>query len=243
MQLRSSFLLVAVVAACGGGDADPGMVNGASARASVDSVGDVSAQMTASNGDLAANAVTVMTSNAQSIVTPTGAAGRELVGLLPAHLPKPTLSSATTGTATCTPTSCTFDNYGSDDPTSGFTIDGTLSRSGDTITFDLTYDVHSASTTVHWDIDGNVTVTATSVDGNVHSKGETTGDEQGGFHVTWDVDVAYDAIQLDGAGCPVGGSITATSSYDVNAGGQSAQGYNVTGTATFGPACGTVTPS
>lgn len=219
------------------------MVNGASARASVDSVGDVSAQMMASNGDMAANAVTVMTSNAQGIVTPTNAAGRELVGLLPAHLPKPTLSSATTGTATCTPTSCTFDNYGNDDPASGFLIDGTLSRSGDTITFDLTYDVHSGTSTLHWDIEGSVAVTATSIDGNIHSKGETTGDQQGGFTVKWDVDVDYDAIQLDGAGCPVGGSITATSSYDVNAGGQSAQGYNVTGTATFGPACGTVTPS
>jgi hypothetical protein len=227
--------LVVVVAACGGSDAPKGTVNTASARTSVDQVGTVNTSMMASNGDGAAAAVQAMTSAGQSIVTPAGASGR-LLGMLPPSFPKTDIHNAT-GTADCTPTGCTFTSYGD----ASYMINGTINKSGDTVTFDLTYDI-TGGQALSWSIDGSVTVTATSIDGEVHSHGETSGSESGGFTVTWDTQVQYNAITLDGAGCPTAGSVHATLGYDVS-GAQGGGSFDTQGTATFGPACGQVTAS
>ena len=227
-----SFASVALlaVAACGGSDKSPGTVNTQSARTSIDQVGAVNVAMTNSNGGQAAAAVSAMTAAGQSIVTP--AAPGALIGLAPADLPRPLFQSAATGTADCTPAGCTFTNFGDDAPGNAWTIDGTISKAGDRITFDLTYDIASGGTNVDWAIDGAVTVTATSIDGSVHSRGATSGGPGG--NVTWDVDVTYADLVLDGSGCPTGGSVTASTSYTVN--GMAA--FDVEGTVTYGPACG-----
>lgn len=228
--LMASLAIAATAAACGGSDKDPGTVNAQSARTSIDQVGAVNASLAASNGNQAASAVAAMTAAGQSIVTPSAPAG--LIGLAPERLPRPLVFSAQTGTANCTPTGCTFTNFGDDTPGNSWTIDGTISKSGDRITFDLTYDVTSGGTTVDWSIDGSVTVTATSIDGTVNSSGTTNAGAGG--NVSWDVSVDYNNVQLDGTGCPIGGSVTASTSYTVA--GQNA--YDVEGTVTFGPACG-----
>lgn len=222
-------IAIVTLAACGS-DRSPGTVNPQNARTSIDQVGNVNDALAASSGAMAASAVAAMTAAGQGIVSPAAPTGR-LVGLAPAELPRAGIASATTGTAACTPTGCTFTNFGDDTPGNTWTIDGTISKAGDTITFDLTYDVTSAGATVAWAIDGAVTVTATSIDGAVHSTGTSSGGPAGG--VSWDVDVDYQAVQLDGSGCPIGGSIHAATSYQV-----AGTGYDVEGTVSFGPACG-----
>ncbi|MBA3460070.1 MAG: hypothetical protein H0T46_08930, partial [Deltaproteobacteria bacterium] len=205
--------LVVCAAACGEDEAAKGTVNTTSAKASVEQVGKVDSSMSMSNGASAASAVQSMTQAGQSMVTPMGQAGRQL-GLLPETFPRPDLSQAVTGTAECTPTSCTFTNYGDDG--AGWKINGTITKSGDTTTFDVKYDVVSAGTSLKWDIDGKLTITATSIDGDVHSHGVTDvqgGSGAGAINITWDTLVDYQAIQLDSAGCAVGGSVHAVVSY------------------------------
>lgn len=234
--------LVLAVAACGGDDHDKGTVNTANAKASVENVGKVNAAMAASNGANAASAVQAMTQAGQSIVTPAQPGAR--VGLLPESFPRPDIAKAVTGTADCTPTGCTFTNYGDDSTSSAWKINGSISKTGDTTKFNLDYDVVSAGTSLKWHIDGDVTLTATSIDGSVHSHGVT--DVQGGsgaqtINVTWDTTVDYEAITLDAQGCATGGSVHAVVAYDVKAGSQGGGKFDVEGTATFGPACGQVT--
>lgn len=234
--------LVVAAAACGGDDHDKGTINTANAKASVENVGKINAAMAAGNGANAAAAVQALTSSGQSLVTPAGGAGR-VVGLLPERFPKHDLSQAVTGTADCTPTGCTFTNYGDDTTGSSWKINGSVSRSGDTTTFDLTYDVASGGTTVNWAIDGAITVTATSIDGNLHSHGVTdvaSGSASAGVNVTWDTAVDYNAIALDAQGCATGGSVHAVVSYSVKSGGNGGA-FDVEASATFGPACGQVT--
>ncbi len=222
--------VLACLAACGGSDKSPGTVNPQNARTSIDQVGRVDDALATSDGGSAAAAVAAMTAAGQGIVSPAAPGGR-LIGLAPDHLPRPLVSSAATGTANCTPTGCTFTNFGDDTPGNAWTIDGTISKAGDTITFDLSYDVTSGGTTVAWTIDGAVTVTTTSLDGSIHSTGTSSGGAGG--NVSWDVDVDYQDVQLDGSGCPIGGSVHGATSYEFGPG-----GYAVEGTVTFGPACG-----
>jgi hypothetical protein len=233
--------LVVTAAACGGDDHDKGTVNTASAKTSVEQIGKVNTAMAAGNGANAAAAVQAMTAAGQSLVTPMGQAGRQL-GILPDKFPRPDLSQAVTGTAECTPSGCTFNSYGDD--AAGWKINGSVSKSGDTTTFDITYDVNSAGTSLAWTIDGKVTVTATSIDGDVHSHGETKfegGSGTQGVNVTWDTSVDYQAITLDAQGCATAGKVSAVVSYKVETGGRSGGAFDVAGSATFGPACGQVT--
>jgi hypothetical protein len=214
------------MAACGGGDDKAkGTVNTANATMSINQVIAVNASMMTSDGASAASAVQQMTSAGQSIVTPSQSSPRTTG-----------TSAATTGTAECTPTSCTFTNYGDD--VAGWSIDGTITKSGDTTTFDLDYHVTSGGMPLDWTIDGSITLTATSLDGRVHSHGVTTlqgGSGSPGGDLTWDTKVDYESIVLT-EGCATGGSIHAEVSYQYGAGSYAAQGD-----ATFGPTCGTVT--
>jgi hypothetical protein len=244
-NIAIAFVAIAA-AACGEDEAAKGTVNTTSAKASVENVGKVNAAMAAGNGANAAAAVQAMTSAGQSIVTP-AQGGAQRVGLLPESFPRPTIASAVSGTAECTPTGCTFNNYGDDSAGSVWKINGSISKSGDTTKFNIDYDVASGGTSLKWHIDGDVTITATSIDGKVHSHGVTNvetggqGGAPGQLKVTWDTDVDYQAIVLDAQGCATGGSVHAVVSYDVDAGGQSGGSFDVQGTATFGPACGQVT--
>ncbi len=235
--------LVVLAAACGGDDHDKGTVNTANATASVGSMGKVNAAMAAGNGANAAAAVQAMTAAGQSLVSPAGTPQGRVVGLLPGSFPRSDLSRAVTGTAECTATGCTFTNYGDDSTGSSWLINGKVSRSGDTTSFDITYDVTAGGASVKWAIDGSVTATATSVDGNIHSHGVTSvaaGSNNPGVNVTWDTAADYNAITLDASGCVTGGEVHAVVSYKVSSGGNGGA-FDVEGTAAFGPACGQVT--
>jgi hypothetical protein len=228
---------VIFLAACGGGGgAEKGMVNTASATQSVEQVIAVGDALASSSGDQAASAVQSMTSAGQSIVTPQQQ-GRELpMGLLPSSFPKNLGGNATTGTADCTPSGCTFDNYGDD--AAGWSIDGTITKSGDTTSFDLEYHVTSGGMPLDWTIDGSVTITATLIDGNVHSHGVTTlqgGSGVPGGDLEWDTKVDYESIVITD-GCATGGSIHAVVDYKY-----AGQHQATEGTASFGPNCGDVT--
>jgi hypothetical protein len=227
----------ALLGACGGGDdsKDPGTVNPQSARSSIDQVGMVRASMMSSDGPGASSAVQLMTASAQSIVTPMQQASRLVpwVRLLPPV--RVDIARAPTGTVMCTPTTCTFESYGDDSTTAGYIVDGSISTSGDTYTFDVTYTIQTTMSTLDWRITGPVTVTDTSVSGSIHSVGDTSGETMmGGYDVSWDVAVDYDEIMLDTTGCPVDGTVQAEASYTVN--GMAA--YDVAGEVAFGPACG-----
>ncbi|HEY4176630.1 MAG TPA: hypothetical protein VGM90_07360 [Kofleriaceae bacterium] len=225
-NLKSLFLVgVVSLAACGGSDgAKEGMTDPAMAKVSVTQAAGVNTQLGMSNGMGAAGAVSSLSTANQGIVTGGSARLGELQGLVPSL---PTTIENATGTATCTATGCTFEQYGD----IGYVIDGSINKSGDTLTFDLTEDFSSQM--LHFDIDGMLTITATSIDGDFHSKGTTSGSQSGGYTVNWDIAVEYNAVQINAAGCPTSGSVHATSKYDVTAGGQSANGYNVQGTVTF----------
>ena len=232
--LLASIMLAA--AACGGKSYDPGTVNTTQARASIDQIGAVSASMSSMNGAEAAGAVQAMTAASQGIVTP--AAQGRVQGLIPDFSNKDGgVLSALGGTAECSATACTFTNYGDD--AAGWLINGTINNSGGTYTFDLTYDISSFGSTLKWTIDGSLTVTDTSIDGEINSSGKSTfegGGGAGSATINWDVSVDYRDVVLDPSGCPTGGSVYATTSYEVSSS-QGSGSYAVEGTATFGPGC------
>jgi hypothetical protein len=161
---------------------------------------------------------------------------------MPAPAPWPTTTrESLTGTATCTPTSCTYDHFGDSSSYGTYEINGTISKSGDTLSFDLTLDVTSSELSFHWALDGSLTITDALLDGAIHSHGTATDiSSSGGFDLTWDVDVAFRSIGLDVSGCAVSGSLSASVSFDETAP-QGHYAYAAEGTVDFGPACGDVT--
>jgi len=230
-----------VAAACGDSH-DKGTVNTASATTSVTNMAQIRTSMSAGNGASAATALQAMTAAGQSIVTPAGQAGR--LGLLSTEPSRPDgREQVISGTAECSATSCTFNNYGDDTAGSSWLINGTVSATGDNAKFNLTYKVLTAATSLTWAIDGDVTNSATAIDGNIHSHGVTdiaSGSNNPGINVTWDTGLDFNAISVDAQGCATGGDLHAVVAYSAQAGGNGAA-FDVEGTAAFGPTCGTVT--
>jgi len=214
-----------LLAACGGGEpVHKGTVNPTGARTTVESVHDVFAAMDSANGASAADAVLALTAAGQIVIAP-GAAREEM--------------PQEAGSATCDSNGCTFDHYG--DTFEGYTysIDGSIRRSGDTLTFDLTYDVTSSGFNFHWEMDGHLTVSSTLIDGDVHAHGDADVSSDGrNYNIGWDFDVDYNSIGLDGSGCPISGSLTAEVAYSVS--GAQSGSYRAAGSVTFGPSCGQV---
>ena len=104
---------------------------------------------------------------------------------------------------------------------SGYTLDGTITVSGDQLDIDLSI-VFSAVTIT---FQGSLTVTPTLIDGtfSVNSTVQSVG---------FAIDVTFDVVELS-AGCPVGGSIIVDPSLST--------GQIRSVQADFGPACGDVT--
>jgi hypothetical protein len=135
---------------------------------------------------------------------------------------------------TITYTNCTYGGAGMSE-----TINGTVTIDGDNVTVDLTIDVDYSGNSYHYVWTGSVTVTATSVNGSLNFDMQMN---QGGMEYTYNVAIDYNAIVLDGTGCPTGGSFTIDVDVDISGmpsgyGGQSYPGVQVD----FGPACGDVT--
>jgi hypothetical protein len=242
--MRTAILTTSVLlslAACGSDEPEParGTINSSSAESSIDSVHDVFAAMSTTNGAGAASAVMALTAAGQSVVTPTGQGGRmapELAGMLPDRWPRSSTASLT-GTAACDATSCTYTDFGDDTPYGSYRLNGTIRHAGDRLTFDLTYDISSSGFAFHWTMDGDLTVSDTLIDGYVRSHGETIDRDGNDYAISWDVNLDFDRIGLDGDRCPTSGTLTATVAYAVS--GQNGGGnYAARGSVTFGPACG-----
>lgn len=148
------------------------------------------------------------------------------------------------GTVTCDATSCTFDNYGKTEPYFGSSLDGTIARSDDTYTLDLTRSTSLHFHSVRWSISGTMFATPTQLDGELHLVGDSVRRTSGpGAAWAWELDLSYLAVELDAQGCPIGGSVRVVSRFDFQSasgavGVPSDQDFYVKGTVTFGPACG-----
>lgn len=207
-----SLALAISTAACGTGEdaqtATEGTVSVSDAQISVQQVAKLSGML--SSTDNALVAFLAMGSANQGIVIPRSEP-YEPRGLFP-HVPVTTALNI--GTMQCMAGSCTFTHYGySEGPYTNYTIDGTITHSGDTSTFDLTSSFKDYYEYMDWVISGSVTTTATRVDGTIHSHGAGHAAHGSSPLPTWDVTVDYAAITLDAQGCPTGGTVHAVTSY------------------------------
>jgi len=143
--------------ACGSDDPAQGTVTTANAALVVNQLGGISASMSAMNGPQAFASFRELMYAGQSFVVPRDGSPPSR-GFFATTVPV-----MATGAAVCTATSCTFNGYGS------FTLaiftterlDGTITRSGDTTTFDLTYSLANKLGNLAWTIGGSVATTAT----------------------------------------------------------------------------------
>jgi hypothetical protein len=136
--------------------------------------------------------------------------------------------AGTTGTCTCTATSCTFVAC----TTGQVVIDGTYAFGGGTIkTTDLKYTIKTGaggfSADVVIDVEADLTVTATSIDGSFRSKGTTTTAAGGqSYSSDWDSSLVFDGVTYgSGGGAPTAGKVHVKAQSSVSAGGQS-QAYH-----------------
>lgn len=240
-----SLALAISAAACGTEDHAPtamdGIVSLSDAQISVQQVTKLSGMM--SSTDNALVAFLAMGSANQRIVIPRSEP-YEPRGLFP-HVPVTTAPNI--GTMQCMAGTCTFTRYGykggDGELSEGYGIDGTITHTGDTSTFDLTSSFADYYEFMDWVISGSVTTTATRVDGTIHSHGTGRG-AHGGLPPlpTWDVTIDYAAIALDAQGCPTGGTVHAVTSYVHAAGADpfldgETPSFEVKGTVALGPAC------
>lgn len=251
-RLFLSFGVMALAAACGGGGGGGSgntTTNTQSASSTVSSTGMLQSAIGSMNGSGASGALNQIGASAQSIVqyAPEGAQGamvaindvvRELDRA--SHDFGTDVASAAPGDCICDESgNCTFDMCGG----GGYTMSGTITKSGDVYAVDVTMDLNSGGAMYHWVYTGSVTMTATLISGDLHGAGEGTV-SGGGQTITYnfDWDVTYNDIGLDGTGCATSGSLDAHVSFSVDGTG-GAGNYSGDATVTFGPACGTATAS
>ncbi len=132
---------------------------------------------------------------------------------------------------TATDALITYDNcdYGAT------TIDGTVGVDGDTVTTDLTLNSASGGVTVGFTMVGSIAVNTSLVDGSIVYDTNFSGIEIPGGAGALRLEANYDAIGLDGTGCPTSGSLTVSQSYSGTGGFDFGDVR-----AEFGPNCGDV---
>jgi len=238
--MRNSILTACLaLAACSSNPPKSNLaVDGASASASIKSMSDAVSGLSGDNAESVATAMLAFTSAGETLIAPRSMTGRavESMPLVPKAWPR-ALSENVTGTATCSNSSCTYDHYGDSSPSGSYELNGTISWSNNSISVHLTFDITGASFTYHWQIDGDVSWSPTSIDGSMESMGTLSAN---GDSATWDLTVDYQHIGLDGSGCPSSGSLAI--SVDVMSSGPSAPGnYSGSADVSFGPVCGDFT--
>lgn len=228
------------VMGCGGASEPPAVaMDMTAARASIDQVGRIAAAMSSMSGADAIGGATSLMVAHQGLVLSGGNIGSLLgeVYAFPSAGSVPPQSPAE-GSARCTATSCTFTGYGFTlQPYDSYHIDGTLTRSGDLIAFDVTYHQYQHGNAIAWTLDGSLSTAAGGLDGSMHDRGIGSNYLAG---VTWDVAVDYHAITLDAQGCPTGGSLHAVTGYDDSGAAQRADGapgFERQASVAFGPGC------
>lgn len=184
----------------------------------------------ASAGQSSANQLSSAAQATQNLVTPNaGAATQALPVLDVADLLRPLENPAgTTGTCNCTADSCTFAAC----TTGQVVIDGTYSFGGGKIkTTDLKYTIKTGAggfaADVVINVEADLTVTATAIDGTFHSTGKTTTSAGGqSYSSDWDSSLEFRKVTYpSGGGAPTAGSVHVKAQASVSAGGQS-QAYH-----------------
>lgn len=240
--LASLVVTVATAACSGASQPSEGVVDMAAARASVDEVEATVAAMSAMNADDAVVAITSLMAAHQLVVTSQGSSDLSLAGRVQPYPTWPLLPPAV-GLATCTATSCTFTRYGVSFTYNAFFIDGTVTRIGDLLAFNLTYQADQHALVMTWTLEGSISIAAARLDGNAHLHGVGSDWIEGSSWfagVSWDVTVDYQAIPLDPQGCPTGGSLHVFTQYrapEASPGDVRTPGFDLQGSAAFGPGC------
>jgi hypothetical protein len=224
-------LSLGVFAACGGDDDGGSDVevtsNPAQATATVTQINTFSTAFASADGASAATAAYSMGASAGSIVTPSAEGQARKTG--PAF--------ASPEGCVCDESGCTFTDCG--DAGGTWEIDGSISKSGDTYTFDYTMSFNQVGYQWTFDTEGELTISATLIDGDLSSDGDGTFDDGQGnsYESSWGWDMTANDITLDGTGCAVGGSMDASVDYSGTVNGQS-YSYSGDATVSFGPGCG-----
>lgn len=225
-------IVVGALAACGGKEEDPSTTNPAVAASAISALGSFEAAQSSGDAATAASQMISLGAAAGSIIVPADP------NPMPAAVPQS--ASAVTGTCTCTPTSCTFEACGAED--GSWTIDGTVSRDGDTYTADLSVSIDTAGFMWSWSYEGTVTITDTLIDGSLRGSGRGSyQDTDVDLSASWSWALDFEQITRDESGCPVGGSLHAEVDLNARGNGQSVSFY-ATGDVAFGPTCGEAEP-
>jgi hypothetical protein len=230
LGLASITLASAFAVACSGGDDDdsstPTTVNSASVTGAVTGLTTFSSSLESAEGADAALAAFQIGAAAQSIVVADNGSSAPAL-IVPSR-------AAVTGTCICDADSCTFENCGEDGT---WSVDGSIEVDGDHITFDLDLAVAFGGSSLDWQYQGDLTVNETLIDGSVSGDGSGSFSAEGEtVELDWSWELDCNEITLDD-GCPTGGSLDASVSYDVS--GSSGEGsFSGSASVAFGPACG-----
>lgn len=218
--------------ACGGdGGGDPGTITPDTATASVGQTVELVSALNVADGSEASGSVLALIGLDQGILLP------DAPGAKPAPAPSPSSAPSVAptvhGTADCDARGCVFDHFGDDLSGYAWDIDGTITTDGSTYTFALDLTIDSSMEHLHWRMDGDLTVTPTSIDGELRIVADGT---TGSSTVHWDVTVDYVDIVLDPTGCPISGRLDAHSIFT----GDGTRLWDLEGFVTFGPTCGEI---
>lgn len=236
--IRLSIAVLTALAACDDGSDYETEVNPLAASSAVAQIAAIGAGTEAGSPDSAAGAVLQLGSVAQSIIVP----------VIPESNERRTQAvGSLVGDCTCGASGCVFDGCGDEGGT--WTIDGTISVSGDTYGFDLSIEQSTGTDEDHistsMNTAGEISISAERIDGTVSGGGDTTivntdPDGEQTIRASWDWEIDTREIGFDPNRCPVSGSLRASLSADASAQGRSAD-YSGSGTVAFGPACGDAT--
>jgi len=207
------------VAACGE-SGNSGTVNQQQATtATTQSISALEQAISTNNGEASAQSLLGASLSNSTLVQPAAAALQNGTGVIS--------SAQTTGTCDCNETSCTFTNCSYGYSGSSWTMNGTMSWTATTILCDMTYAGDFQGQSYTMDLDCNITMTDTSIDGTLNSTGSYD-NTQFGISGSWSTDSTYNNVTFNNSSCPTSGSIDIDASQ--TAAGQS---YSYSGTVTF----------
>ena len=210
------------------------------ASLAINQIAGLSSAVGAASPEATASGVMSLGSAAQNIIVPIIDEGSSQRGLAVRGVPA-------VGDCLCDASGCHF--AGCSDEAGTWTIDGDIEVSGDSYRFDVSivqgYDSDDYTTETRMTTEGEITITAELIDGQVSGSADTDivyRDEDGDTSVeAWfDWSLQVREVGLDASRCAVTGSLDASVSAEAESGGRDVD-YNGSGTVDFGPACGDAT--
>jgi len=192
----------------------------------------------ATSGPGAAFALVGAASGMLSSIQPTSGQGAAAFRLPYQASPIKSIHQAVqSGTCDCTETACNFENC--TDSSAGFSykLNGSIAYENGHMTctdfsFEMSLDGSSSgggTFTAVYNLDCDVTLTETSIDGNLHLSGEMESNYGGqAANATYDVSVDYNDVTWDANGTPTGGSVDVSASMSYNG-----QNYSADGSVSF----------